>query len=87
MYLQPPLELSRCHLISQLHKWISTITGLQRIQSSHYQVGLEEKDVSEETYRALLGRLMQEDSKPLVDAYGGIETLLNEVDSYVNVSG
>ena len=38
MYLQPPLELSRCHLITQLHKWISTVTGLQRIQSTRYQV-------------------------------------------------
>ena len=38
MHLQPPLELSRCHLISQLHKWISTVTGLQRIQSTRYQV-------------------------------------------------
>ncbi len=41
MFLQPPLELSRCHLIAQLHKWISTITGLPRIQSSHYQVRRE----------------------------------------------
>ena len=38
MYLQPPLELSRCHLITELHKWISKITGLQRIQSTRYQV-------------------------------------------------
>ena len=38
MYLQPPLELSRCHLITELHKWISKVTGLQRIQSTRYQV-------------------------------------------------
>lgn len=38
MHLQPPLELSRCHLIYQLHKWISIVTGLQRIQSMQYQV-------------------------------------------------
>ena len=38
MYLQPPLELSRCHLITDLHKWISKVTGLQRIQSTRYQV-------------------------------------------------
>lgn len=50
------------------------------------QVGLEEKDASEETYRGLLGKLMQDDSKPLVDAYGAIESLLGGVDSYVNVS-
>ena len=37
---------------------------------------MEEKDASEETYRGLLGRLMQEDSQPLVQAYGAIESLL-----------
>ncbi len=30
---------------------------------------------------------MQEDSAPLVDAYAAIESLLGEVDKYVNVSG
>ena len=39
MDLDPPLELTRCHLIAELHKWVSTVIGLQRIQSARYQVG------------------------------------------------
>ncbi len=40
---------------------------------------------AEATYRSLLGKLMQHDSSPLVNAYAAIEDLLKEVTSYVNV--
>ena len=36
MHLEPPLELSRCHLIAELHKWISTITGLSSTENSEH---------------------------------------------------
>ena len=49
-------------------------------------MGLEERDPSEQTYRALLGKLMQDNSAPLIDAYGAIEQLLSEVQAYVKVS-
>ena len=45
MDLEPPLELTRCHLIAELHKWVSTVIGLQRIQSTRYQVGGVTDDV------------------------------------------
>ena len=48
--------------------------------------GMEEKDPSEMTYRSLLGKMMEINSKPLVDAYGAIEGLLEQVDSYVKVN-
>ncbi len=38
MHLRPPTEVARCRLLEQLHEWVSTITGLPRIQSSRYQV-------------------------------------------------
>jgi len=40
MHLRPPMEMARCRLIAQLHEWINTVTGLPRIQSSRYQVGV-----------------------------------------------
>ena len=48
--------------------------------------GMEEKDPSEMTYRSLLGKMMEINSKPLVDAYGAIEGLLEQVDSYGKVN-
>ena len=49
------------------------------------QVGLEEKDPSEQTYRSLLGKMMQENAGPLVEAYKAIEGLLEEIEAYVKV--
>ena len=40
---------------------------------------------TEATYRTLLGKLMQHDSAPLVNAYAAIEDLLKDVQKYVNV--
>ena len=40
---------------------------------------------TEATYRSLLGKLMEHDSEPLVEAYGAIEELLSGVQSYVKV--
>ena len=49
------------------------------------QVGLHDLSSTEATYRSLLGKLMQQQSKPLVDAYAAVEDLLGGVQSYVNV--
>ena len=49
------------------------------------QVGLEEKDPSEQTYRSLLGKMMHENAGPLVEAYKAIEGLLEEIEAYVKV--
>ena len=51
------------------------------------QVGLDEMSPVEATYRSLLGKLMQQDSGPLVHAYAAIEGLVKEVDTYVKVCG
>ena len=40
---------------------------------------------TEATYRSLLGKLMQQDSAPLVNAYAAIEDLLKDVQKYVKV--
>ena len=49
------------------------------------QVGLVEISPADATYRSLLGKLMQHDSAPLVNAYAAIEDLLREVQGYVKV--
>ena len=49
------------------------------------QVGLVEISPADATYRSLLGKLMQHDSAPLVNAYAAIEDLLKEVQGYVKV--
>ena len=40
---------------------------------------------TEATYRSLLGKLMQRDSSPLVNAYAAVDELLAEVTLYVKV--
>ena len=62
-------------------QWAASLLSLLPVQ-----VGLEEQDPSELTYRSLLGKLMEQMSQPLVDAYGAIEKLLGEVEAYVTVS-
>ena len=49
------------------------------------QVGLVEMSPTEASYRSLLGKLMEHDSDPLVQAYGAIEELLKDVLVYVKV--
>ena len=49
------------------------------------QVGLVEISPADATYRSLLGKLMQHDSAPLVNAYAAIDDLLREVQGYVKV--
>eukprot|EP00731_Ephydatia_muelleri_P024350 Em0016g621a len=49
------------------------------------RVALHELSSIEATYRSLLGKLMQQMNKPLIDAYAAIENLLNGVNSYVKV--
>lgn len=54
---------------------------------SCYQVGgIEDKDPLEQSYRSLLGQLMEVNSTPLVEAYTAMEGLLEQVDNYVQVS-
>ena len=36
--VHPPIEKCREHLYNELSSWVSTITGLTRIQSQRYQV-------------------------------------------------
>ncbi len=55
------------------------------INIKSFQVGLIEISPSEATYRSLLGKLMEKDSVPLVNAYAAIEGLLDEVTVYVKV--
>jgi hypothetical protein len=88
MHLQPPLELSRCHLIAELHKWICTIINLSRIRSDRYQlqVNFIGINATEMTYRNLLGDMMEHNPQPLIDAYGAIEGLLEQVEAYVKVN-
>ena len=38
--VHPPVEKCREHLYNELSSWVSTITGLQRIQSQRYQVSI-----------------------------------------------
>ena len=40
---------------------------------------------TEATYCSLLGKLMQQDSAPLVNAYAAIEDLLKDIQKYVKV--
>ena len=48
--VHPPIEKCREHLYNELSSWISTITGLQRIQSQRYQVLLHYQEVKNKLY-------------------------------------
>merc|ERR1712150_87206 len=51
--VHPSVESCREHVYNELADWVSIITGLQRIQSQRYQVGVDRGDSSYENYENL----------------------------------
>ncbi|XP_074612492.1 cytoplasmic dynein 1 heavy chain 1-like isoform X2 [Acropora palmata] len=85
LFIQPPVEKVREHLITELHVWVGNITLLPRIQSSRYQVGLERDEYeTDTTYRSLLGKL-PEGPVYLQAAYAAIEEKVAKMEEYVQV--
>lgn len=81
--VHPPVEKCREHLYNEYGSWVSTITGLQRIQSQRYQVGVD-KGESEKasSYHNLLNKLPDTASVSSFDAYGEIESTMSNVKKY-----
>ncbi|XP_001636057.2 cytoplasmic dynein 1 heavy chain 1 isoform X2 [Nematostella vectensis] len=85
LFMRPPVEHAREHLINELHAWVGIITTLPRIQSSRYQVGLErDESESDISYRNLLA-MLPEGPEVLQDAYGSIEDIVEAVEKYSKV--
>ncbi|CAH3116472.1 unnamed protein product [Pocillopora meandrina] len=85
LFIQPPVEKVRDHLIAELHLWVAIITLLPRIQSSRYQVGLERDEFeTDTTYRNLLAKL-PEGPVYLQAAYAAIEEKVAKMEEYVQV--
>ncbi|RMX44013.1 hypothetical protein pdam_00012965 [Pocillopora damicornis] len=76
LFIQPPVEKVRDHLIAELHLWVAIITLLPRIQSSRYQ--------TDTTYRNLLAKL-PEGPVYLQAAYAAIEEKVAKMEEYVQV--
>ncbi|CAG8502150.1 6068_t:CDS:10 [Scutellospora calospora] len=83
IYLDPPIEDARARWYNQLHKWLSVVCNLQRIQVSFYEICLQDRwpTSRETTYSNLLTKILD---GSLEKAYEVIETKLKEVSDYVN---
>ena len=67
------------------HKECSGAVSCHNECTTSFCIRLVEISPTEASYRSLLGKLMQRDSSPLVNAYAAIEDLLKEVTAYVNM--
>ena len=86
MYLAPPIEEARFQLMQQLFAWQRIITGLKRLESSRYQVGIEQHESNKTAvYRTLLSKL-PDGKQVLEEPYDAIEKILKQVQEYVKVS-
>ncbi|KXJ05331.1 Cytoplasmic dynein 1 heavy chain 1, partial [Exaiptasia diaphana] len=82
LFMRPPVERAREHLVNEMHRWVGIITMLPRIQSSRYQVGVErDESESETTYRNLLAKL-PEGPVVLEQAYAAVEERVAKVEEY-----
>ncbi|XP_023932000.1 cytoplasmic dynein 1 heavy chain 1-like, partial [Lingula anatina] len=84
MYLVPPIEEARSHIMHEMFEWEAVITSQNRIQHSRYQVGLDVSSEGETTYRSLLTKL-PEGSGVLEKTYESIDTIFKEAMEYVGV--
>ncbi|XP_072172912.1 cytoplasmic dynein 1 heavy chain 1-like [Diadema setosum] len=83
MYLSPPVEEARYQLMQQLFAWEGIIINQRRLESSRYQVGVEQHESNKaQIYRNLLCKL-PDGPKILEEAYGAIEKILKQVQDYV----
>ncbi|XP_022096690.1 cytoplasmic dynein 1 heavy chain 1-like isoform X2 [Acanthaster planci] len=83
MYLSPPIEEARFQLMHQLFAWQRIITGQKRLESSRYQVGIEQHESNKTAvYRTLLAKL-PEGKQVLEEPYKAIDTILKQVQEYV----
>ncbi|KAL3873221.1 hypothetical protein ACJMK2_036362 [Sinanodonta woodiana] len=83
LYLSPPIEEARVHLMQELFGWEAIITSLPRIQHSRYQVSSENADLSS-TYKTCLTKL-PDGLKMLDQCYDGIEKIIKNLEDYVMV--
>ena len=94
MFLNPPAEKAREHLVQQLQARIAIIADLNRIQSSRFHVGMQDTNLEKSrcTFRGLLVKLQesagstgQEPSScgVLLRAYGLIEDRVGKIGEYV----
>lgn len=84
IYVNPPVEDARYHIMQELFAWEAIVTSLPRIQHSRYQVGLDVESELETTYRSLLTKMPQRKSV-LEDAYEAIQVTVKEFQDYVEV--
>ncbi|PIK60017.1 putative cytoplasmic dynein 1 heavy chain 1 [Apostichopus japonicus] len=84
MYLSPPIEECRHQLLQQFFAWERHILAQRRLESSRYQVGVEQHDGKAATYRSLLCKLPSGQGL-LEDGYAAVESIVKEVNTYVNV--
>ncbi|XP_030854690.1 cytoplasmic dynein 1 heavy chain 1 [Strongylocentrotus purpuratus] len=83
MYLSPPVEEARYQLMQQLFNWEGIIINQRRLESSRYQVGVEQHESSKaQIYRNLLCKL-PDGPAVLEEAYRAIDKILKRVQDYV----
>ncbi|XP_065684969.1 cytoplasmic dynein 1 heavy chain 1 isoform X1 [Hydra vulgaris] len=80
--VNPSVESCREHLYNEYASWVEVITGLRKIQSQRYQVGIEVHEEVTTKYRDLLEKLPDPSGIQTYDVYVEIEHLMNLITVY-----
>ncbi|XP_018494643.2 dynein heavy chain, cytoplasmic [Galendromus occidentalis] len=83
MYVSPSVEESRCKLLEQFFLWENIVLAQNRIQSSRYQVGLEQQPQSATTYRNIFTKI-PDGAVVMESAYTAIEVTVRQMKEYVD---
>lgn len=83
MYVSPSIEESRCKLLEQFFIWENIVLGQNRIQSSRYQVGLEQVPQSATTYKNIFTKI-PDGAVVMESAYLAIEATVKQMRDYVD---
>ncbi|KAM0751755.1 hypothetical protein T439DRAFT_218203 [Meredithblackwellia eburnea MCA 4105] len=83
IYLDPPIEQARASWYGTLHQWLGVVCGLNRIQSSRYEIGLKIRTSTPVNlkYTALLDQLTD---GSLERPFALVEDKIAQISSYVN---
>ncbi|KPM05539.1 dynein heavy chain, cytoplasmic-like protein [Sarcoptes scabiei] len=81
MYVSPSVEEARFNLLQELFAWQNVILTLNRIESSRYQVNLEQSE--SKNYQDLLNKMPGKGPDVLNAAYEAIESRISQMRDYI----
>ncbi|GAA6009794.1 hypothetical protein JCM11491_000816 [Sporobolomyces phaffii] len=84
IYLSPPIEEARANWYGQLQRWLGVVCGLNRIQSSRYEIGLKIRSPGDEQQTNYTSLLATFNDGTLYRPFALVEDKLAKVGAYVD---